>query len=435
MDGKYDAVIIGAGVIGACTAFELAKKGWKTLSIDKLPEAGYGSTSASCAIIRTYYSALETCALAYEGWHYWKNWQDYIGVTDERGMIKYHNTGCLVIKTPRNKNLEAVCAMMDKIGCPYEHVAASDIPQRLPGADIRSFAPAKRINDEDFGEATGESVAGAVFFPNGGYVSDPKLSAHNAQCAAQAKGAIFRFNCEVTGILKSNGRVAGVTLSDGSQIDAPVVINIAGPHSFVINRLAGVEDSMKIKTRALRQEVAHVLAPPGCGLENGGVVYSDSDISTYARPELGNNMLIGSEDPECDPHEWVENPDDYNDSFSVQWKTMVMRMAQRLPELGIPGQASGVVSLYDVSDDWMPVYDKSDLPGYYMAVGTSGNQFKNAPVAGKLMTALIERCESGHDHDADPVMFHLENIGHTISLGAFSRNRKINKNSSFSVIG
>ena len=45
----------------------------------------------------------------------------------------------------------------------------------------------------------------------------------------------------------------------------------------------------------------------------------------------------------------------------------------------------GVVALYDVSDDWIPIYDKSSLPGFYMAVGTSGNQFKNAPVAGMMM--------------------------------------------------
>ena len=91
MNKKYDAIIIGAGVIGACVAFELSKKGYKTLSIDKGPEAGYGSTSGSCAIIRTYYSAYETCALAYEGWFYWKDWANYMGVDDEQGLIKYHS--------------------------------------------------------------------------------------------------------------------------------------------------------------------------------------------------------------------------------------------------------------------------------------------------------------------------------------------------------
>jgi glycine/D-amino acid oxidase-like deaminating enzyme len=199
--------------------------------------------------------------------------------------------------------------------------------------------------------------------------------------------------------------------------------------------MAGVSAGMNIKTRALRHEVAHVPAPKGMNFERDGIIYSDSDIHTYARPEVGNNILIGSEDPACDPKEWVEDPDVFNADFSDQWKIMVMRLAQRLPELGIPEHAKGVVALYDVSDDWMPIYDKSDLDGFYMAVGTSGNQFKNAPVAGKIMTAIIEACETGHDHDVEPVKFHLDHIDKDISLGAFSRKRKINESSSFSVIG
>ena len=432
---RYDAIVIGAGVIGACTAYELAKKGWKTLSIDKLPEAGHGSTSGSCAIIRTYYSAYETCALAYEGWHYWKDWQGYIGTGVDTPLITYHDTGCLVIKTPHNKNLSVVCETMDAIGCPYEQVAVEDIPIRLPGADTHRFDPAKRPDDLGFGEPTGDAVAGAVFFPRGGYVSDPKLSAQNVQKAAEAVGAEFLFKAEVAAIRQAEGRVCGVTLKDGQQIDAPVVINVGGPHSFVINAMAGVAEAMNIKTRALRHEVAHVPAPPGVNFERDGLVYSDSDIATYARPEVGNHMLLGSEDPACDPKEWVEDPDSFDGNFSDQWKILVMRMAQRLPALGIPEQAKGVVALYDVSDDWMPIYDKSDLPGFYMAVGTSGNQYKNAPVAGKIMAELVQACEAGHDHDAEPLRFHLENIGADISLGAFSRNREINQNSSFSVIG
>lgn len=434
MAETYDAIIIGAGVIGACTAFEMAKKGWKTLSIDKGPEAGYGSTSASCAIIRTYYSALETCAIAYEGWFYWKDWANYIGVPDDHGLITYHDTGCLVIKTPHNHNLERVCEMMDQVGCPYEHVAPGDIGKYMPGADTRSYDPAKTIDDPAFGEPTAASVAGAVFFPRGGYVNDPKLSAHNAQRAAEAHGARFRFRIAVTKILTDNGRVSGVELSDGSVVHAPVVINVAGPHSSKINEMAGVAGDMKMSTRALRHEVAHVPAPEGFTTEKG-IIFSDSDIATYTRPERGNHLLIGSEDPECDEKEWVDDPDNYDLNFSTQWRTMVMRVGQRLPGLGIPDTAKGVVSLYDVSEDWMPIYDKSSLPGFYMACGTSGNQFKNAPVAGKMMCALVEACENGHDHDSDPVRFHLEHVDREISLGFCSRNREINMNSSFSVIG
>ena len=432
---SYDAIIIGAGVIGACTAFELAKKGWKTLSIDKLPESGYGSTSGSCAIIRTYYSALETCAIAYEGWHYWNDWAGYVGVEDEQGLIKYHDTGCLVIKTEHNHGLTKVCDMMDRIGCPYEHVVTEDIAKRMPDADTHQFEPAKRPEDKGFGEPTGDRVDGAVFFPRGGYVNDPKLSAHNAQRAAEHHGAEFLFNAEVKDILKDGNRVCGVVLGDGSRISAPVVINVAGPHSSGVNEMARVNEGMNIKTRALRHEVAHVPSPEGFDFEKDGVVYSDSDIHTYCRPEIGNHILIGSEDPDCDEKQWVDDPDNFDDRFSEQWNVLVMRMAQRLPGLKIPSKTRGVVALYDVTDDWMPIYDRSDLDGFYMAIGTSGNQFKNAPVAGKMMAALIEACEAGHDHDRDPVMFHLDHLDMDISLGAFSRNREINQDSSFSVIG
>jgi len=39
MNKKYDAIIIGAGVIGSPIAYELAKMGYKTLNIDKLADA------------------------------------------------------------------------------------------------------------------------------------------------------------------------------------------------------------------------------------------------------------------------------------------------------------------------------------------------------------------------------------------------------------
>jgi len=113
----------------------------------------------------------------------------------------------------------------------------------------------------------------------------------------------------------------------------------------------------------------------------------------------------------------------------------VMREAQRVQDLPIPNQLQGVVDLYDCTDDWIPIYDKSDLPGFYMAVGTSGNQYKNAPVVGKMMSELIEACEKGLDHDAQPFQFHLTHIDRPFNVGFYSRLREINPDSSFSVIG
>jgi sarcosine oxidase subunit beta len=75
------------------------------------------------------------------------------------------------------------------------------------------------------------------------------------------------------------------------------------------------------------------------------------------------------------------------------------------------------------------------MKGFYMAIGTSGNQYKNAPVVGAMMAELIDACEKGHDHDREPYQFKLRYIGRKINVGFFSRKREINYNSSFSVNG
>lgn len=433
MGKSYDAIIIGAGVIGACTAFELAKRGWRTLNLDKLPAAGYGSTGASCAIIRTHYSTLDGAALAYEGFFYWDAWPRYLGVADERGFAKFVKCGCLVMKTEANGHLSGVCRNMDALGIPWQDWGPEQIRERLPFYELGRFGPPKRPDDPAFGEAQG-GLGGGVFFPLAGYVNDPQLAAHNAQRAAEAQGAEFRFNSEVSAIRRAAGRVQGVTLAAGETIDAPVVVNVAGPHSAKINRMAGVEEGMRITTRALKQEVAHVPFPPGFDFERAGLVTSDSDVGCYCRPEIGNHILIGSEDPPCDPREWVD-PDDYDRNFSEQWQVQVQRVAQRIPSLPVSSPLKGVVDLYDVTEDWIPIYDKSDLAGFYMAVGTSGNQFKNAAVAGVMMAELISACEQGRDHDREPLQFHLAHIDRTIDVGFYSRRREINPESSFSVLG
>jgi sarcosine oxidase subunit beta len=434
MNKSYDAIIIGAGIIGCGIAFELAKKGYKTLNVEKFGASGHGSTSNSCAIVRLHYSTPDGVAMAREGYYYWLDWPQYLEVEDDAGMARYVNTGCLVTKTPLNKNLKNVMASLEDMGVEYEELDLDGIRKKMPMLDLQKFYPAKLLNDSEFGKPTGDSIDGAIFVPESGYITDPQLSTHNLQVAAEAKGGEFLFNAEVVDILKKDGRVAGIKLKDGSEIYTPVVVNVAGPHSFLINRMAGVEKGMKIKTRALRQEVCHVPAPDGIDYEAVGTIISDGDIGCYSRPEVGNHVLIGSEDPECDEREWVD-PDNFETSFTDQWTTQAMREAQRIKGLPIPNQPQGVVDLYDVTDDWIPIYDKSDLPGYYMAIGTSGNQYKNAPVVGALMAELIEKIEAGHDHDNNPVKFVMKYTGRECDIGFFSRLREINPDSSFSVIG
>lgn len=437
MSKKYDAIVIGAGIIGACVGFELAKRGKRVLNVDKLSGAGFGSTSGSCAIIRLHYSTPDGVAMAREGYYYWLDWAKYLGAVDPTGLVKYINTGCMVMKTEKNNYLKNVMASLEEMHVCYEELDPEGIKKLMPMADTRGFGPPTIQSDPNFGKPTKESLAGAIYVPESGFISDPKQSVHNVQVAGEHVSGQYMFKATVADILKKEGRCAGIKLADGTEIEAPVVINVAGPHSYQINEMAGVLGGMNIKTRPLKQEVCHVPAPEGFDYNNLGMIISDSDIGCYSRPEIANHILIGSEDPECDTLEYVDDPDTYNQNFTDQWTTQVMREAQRLKDLPIPGggKSQGIVDLYDASDDWIPIYDKSDLPGFYMAVGTSGNQYKNAPVVGVLMAELIEACENGHDHDRDPVKFHMHYTRRQCNIGFFSRLREINPDSSFSVVG
>jgi glycine/D-amino acid oxidase-like deaminating enzyme len=103
--------------------------------------------------------------------------------------------------------------------------------------------------------------------------------------------------------------------------------------------------------------------------------------------------------------------------------------------LSVPFQPKGIAGVYDAASDWTPIYDRTDKPGFYIAIGTSGNQFKNAPVAGRFMATLIDEVEAGRDHDADPVVYTGPHTGLEINLGSFSRRRQLNTDSTGTVLG
>lgn len=431
-----DVIVIGAGVIGCSTAFELAKRGYKTVNIDKNNDAGAGSTINSCAIVRAHYSTWDGVALAYEGFKYWGNYESWLGVKDERGMARFMNCGTLLLKS-KGHNWRKVLELYRQMGVEHEEWDVETVKERMPIYFLGEFWPPSRPEaGDDFWKEPESHLEGAIFTPGSGYVNDPQLATHNIMRATESKGGEFLFKRTVVEIRTEGNRVQGVTLNDGTKIDAPVVVNVAGPHSYIINRMAGVEETMNIKTRPLRHEVHHVPSPEGFNFEKNGKHTSDGDNAIYFRPEAGNTILVGSEDPDCDAKEWVDNPDEYNQNVTdAQWKAQVYRLARRIPDLPVPNQPRGVVDLYDVSTDWLPIYDKSDLDGFYMAIGTSGHEFKNAPPVGYMMSELIHRVENGQKHDQDPVKYKAVYTGLELNVGFYSRNRQINPESSFSVNG
>jgi glycine/D-amino acid oxidase-like deaminating enzyme len=339
----------------------------------------------------------------------------------------------MLVVRPEEGLPDATTDLFDRAGVPWEHWTAGEIAARLPEVDPGAFGPPRPVRSEEF-FAPSHGEIGGLWTPDAGYVDDPQLAAQNLAAAAERHGARYLMHRSVTALDRRGGRWS-VSTASGDVIEARVVVNAAGPWSAQVNALAGVEGDFGVRTRPLRQEVHHVRAPAGFEGEAAATL-ADLDLGTYLRPSTGGHLLVGGTEPECDPLEWVEDPDEVElRPRAAVFEAQVMRAARRLPNLRVPSRPRGVVGVYDVSDDWAPIYDRTSEDGFFVAIGTSGNQFKNAPVVGRIMATLIAEVDRGRDHDRRPVVLDLPRTGHRVDLGAFSRLRRVGPDAPRSVLG
>lgn len=437
----YDAIVVGAGVLGSSIVLQLARTGRDVLAVDRGPGAGTGSTSASSAVVRFNYSTWTGVVAAWESKHLWEKWRDHLRLPNDPPLARFVRTGGLLLESP-NQDRAKMLALFNQVGVPYQEWDAATIRGRIPQLDPGRHFPPKHPRDDAFWDDASGELTGC-WTPDSGFIDDPQLAAENLAVAARLTGADFRFRSDVVEVCRDDAGsvVDGVALADGTRLHAPVVVNVAGPASSRINALADrdgdVLGEFSVATRPMRQEVHHVSAPPGFGPdETPGPLVADLDLGTYFRGAYGGGLLVGGTEPECDPLQWLDDADDYDPNPTVAVHgAQVLRAARRLPDLAVPERPRGIAGVYDVTDDWIPIYDRTALPGYYVAIGTSGNQFKNAPVVGRFLQQLIAACESGQEHDRDPVQVRLEATGLIADLGHYSRLRQVNRDSSFSVMG
>jgi sarcosine oxidase subunit beta len=428
--------VIGAGVVGCAVALELRRGSYDVTVLDKNGDVGHGSTAASCGIVRRFYAQPGMIAIAHESWQIWDDWDAFLGPIDD-DRITFPRPGMLFIPPHLDEGAHATVAEMQRLGIRASVLSADQIAERFPFLDVASNFPPLPADDPGFFEATGRRIEGGVFEEDAGYVVFPALAAQNLRRAAERDGVKFVLNHRVVGITRTGNGTAGkrrfhLETADGTSIEAEILVNVAGPHSAIINRLAGV--TLPLETRPLRREV-HALDNPLHGAGGAGKtagdeaaelpIVGDLDSGIYFRPESGGRKLIvGSTDPKCDPLEFVDDPDHFNTGITGTYRErQCLRLMKRFPQVGL-GPDKGVADLYDVTvRDWYPIVDRTDLPGYYVCIGTSGSSFKTAPVLGLMMARIIEACEAGNDTDSNPLQLDLPRIGATIDTRFLSRSR------------
>ena len=196
-----------AGVIGAAIAFELCKRGYRTVNIDKLPAAGYGPTSNSCSIVRAHYSSREGVAMAYEGFSYWQDWERYLGVADDSGPARYVQSGTILLKSATGHH-EKVLSHYRELGVEFEEWDNASCAGAMPDLRHQRVLATEAAADRAFlgpGEA---ELEGAIFTPGSGYVNDPQLATHNLQRAAEAHGGELSFRARSVEIRRDRAGVA-----------------------------------------------------------------------------------------------------------------------------------------------------------------------------------------------------------------------------------
>ena len=92
---SYDAIVIGSGVVGASTAFHLARLGGLKVCVVERGAICSGGTARSCAIIRSHYSVATNTALTLKSLAIFADFKAYLG--DREAESGFVNSGYLIL--------------------------------------------------------------------------------------------------------------------------------------------------------------------------------------------------------------------------------------------------------------------------------------------------------------------------------------------------
>ena len=357
MARTYDAIVIGGGVIGASTAFHLAKAGVGRIALVERRTICSGNTRKSGAIVRMHYSNDPEARLALASLPYFHHWSELVG-----GTCGFRATGFAILVGPENRErLERNVARLRALGAETSVVGP---------AELRELMPALQT----------DGVAAAAYEPTSGY-ADAVMTTRSFAEAAERLGAEVLEGTTVTALEASGGRIAGVQ-TDGEQISAPVIVCAANTWSPALLRTIGVE----LVVTPRRAQTAYFERPSGYAGPHPVVL--DTTTALYTRAH-GDDQILGGAADETGAS--PSDPDRYDERADPDFPgTVLGRMGARLPTLANLRLMRGEAGLYDMSPDTRAILDRAPgVDGLYVAAGFSGTGFKKAPAVGLGLSELI----------------------------------------------
>jgi len=374
MKTTADVVVIGGGIMGASTAYHLARRGCTDVVVLESGEMfGLGSTGLNAGGIRYQFATKVNVELSKVSIGMMERFADEMG--QEVGLRR---CGYLFM-LDREADLaqfRANVALQNSLDVPSRVVSAVEIAELAPEVDM-------------------SGIIGGTWCPLDGLV-DPNGLLQGYVSNARRLGATLLTGTPAIGIDVVDGSVRRVVTKTGS-IETPTVVIAAGPWSAQIGAMAGID----LPIQPIRRQIAVTGAIPGLRADFPFVI--DFSRSLYFHRE-GNGILTGMSNR--------DEPAGFDTRVDPDWRLHHVENAmQRLPLLADAEIVAEWAGLYEVTPDDQPILGRiPHVNGLLACAGFSGHGLMHGPAAGMLMAEEILDGRA-HTIDIDPLRWSRFELG------------------------
>jgi glycine oxidase len=351
-----DVVIVGAGVIGAATAWRCAQRGMSVTLVDPDPSRGAWHTAAGmlAPITELHYTETPLLRLGLESLSRYPRFAAEL--TAESGQSLGFRECGTVLAAWDAADFAALCDLQTfagKLGVDSELVT---------GKQLRSLEPALT-----------PGLPGALHAP-GDHQVDPRLLHAALLEAAQKRGAQV-VNSEGS-VLVDKGRVRGVAVAGGTVISTRQAVIAAGCWSA---QIAGVPEGALPRVRPVKGQTLRLRLPGTQRLQHV-VRASVKGSAVYLVPRSDGGIVVGAS--------LEERGFDREPRAGAVYE--LLRDAQTvLPELSEAVLEEVSTGLRPGSPDNAPIVGPTEVDGLIHATGHYRNGILLTPVTADAIAALL----------------------------------------------
>lgn len=348
-----DIVVIGGGVIGCSTAYNLAKLGAGKVVVLEKSYLASGATGRCGAGMRMQWGTETNCLLSRESVKMLSHLPELLDVNVD---IEFTQNGYLMP------------AYSEKMAEQFKQNLLLQNSLEIPA---RWVTPEESLEIVPFLNTKG--MFGATYCAEDGHCNPFKVTEAYAQAARNLNVEIYT-DTEVKGIVTKNGKIIAVRTTQG-DIQTDTVVNAAGGYAKTVGRMVGIE-------LPIFPERHEILVTEPVEPTMGPMVMSFYH-NLYCQQSPHGSFIMGIGHP--------NEPESYNIKSSWQFlRDMAERLVEILPPLAGLNIVRQWAGLYDMCPDRTPILGNSPaLNRFFTAAGFSGHGFMISPITGQLMAEMV----------------------------------------------